>query len=107
MSGSSSTTRIRSPAAAAAGAGPTGDGNGAGAPGTGGPMERSTPSVVMGRWGVRSVAPGLQAPLDLCDDHLDGDRVVPTARHDHVRIALARLDELLVHRPHGREVLLQ
>src|SRR5688572_32507852 len=35
--------------------------------------------------------------LDLRDDHLDGDGIVPATRHDHVRVPLARLDELQVH----------
>jgi hypothetical protein len=48
----------------------------------------------------------LQSPLDLSDDHLDRDRVVSAARDDHVRVALARLDEFAMHRLNGREVLL-
>jgi len=56
------------------------------------------------------LAPGscnpLQAALDLSDDHFDRDRVVTSPRHDHVGVPLARLDELQMHRLHGREVLL-
>jgi hypothetical protein len=48
----------------------------------------------------------LQSPLDLSDYHLGGDRVVSAARHDHVRVTLARLHELAVHRLNRREVLL-
>jgi len=47
----------------------------------------------------------LQSSLNLSDDHLDRDRVVPAARHDDVRVAFARLDELEVHRLHGRQIL--
>src|SRR5690242_14319588 len=46
-----------------------------------------------------------QSSLNFSDDHLDCDRVVAAARHDHVRVTLARLDELQMHRLHGREVL--
>ena len=46
-----------------------------------------------------------QSLLDLRDDHLDRDCVVPAPRHNDVRVALARLDELQVHRLHGRQVL--
>jgi len=56
------------------------------------------------------LAPGscnpLQAALDLSDDHFDRDRVVTSSRHDHVGVPLARLDELQMHRLHGREILL-
>src|SRR6185503_12238776 len=48
----------------------------------------------------------LQSALNLSDDHLDRDRVVPATRHDDVRVALAGLDELEVHRLHRRQVLL-
>ena len=51
--------------------------------------------------GVTRARPA-QAALDLRDDHLDRDWVVSSARHDHVRITLARLDELQVHRLNGR-----
>jgi hypothetical protein len=44
--------------------------------------------------------------LNLSDDHLDRDRVVTTARHDHISVPLARLDELEVHRLNRREVLI-
>jgi hypothetical protein len=47
----------------------------------------------------------LQSSLNLSDDHLDSDRVVSPAGHYHVGVALARLDELEMHRLHGREVL--
>jgi hypothetical protein len=50
--------------------------------------------------------PSLQPPLNLSDDHLDRDCVVPSARDDHVGVPLARLDELKVHRLHARQVLL-
>jgi hypothetical protein len=48
----------------------------------------------------------LQSPLDLSDDHLDGDGVVPPARNDDVGISLTRLDKLLVHRLHGGQILI-
>jgi hypothetical protein len=50
--------------------------------------------------------PAHQPPLDLSHDHLDRYRVVSAARNDDIRIALARLDELEMHRLHRREVLL-
>ena len=77
MSGSSSTTRMRSPVTAV---------------------------VVRHRSAPRRVS---QSSLNLRDDHLDGDGVVPAARHDDVRIALARLDELQVHRLDGGQVLVE
>src|SRR5678815_2625613 len=43
--------------------------------------------------------------LDFRDDHLDGDCVVPSTRHDDVRITLAWLDELQMHRVNGFEIL--
>jgi len=48
----------------------------------------------------------LQSPLNLSDDHLDGDRVVPAARNYHVGVTLARLYELKMHRLDGGQVLL-
>jgi len=48
----------------------------------------------------------LQSPLDLSDYHLDRDRIVATARNDDVRVAFTRLDEFVVHRLNGGEVLL-
>jgi hypothetical protein len=48
----------------------------------------------------------LQTPLNFSDDHLDRDRVVTAARNDHIRVSLARLDELEVHRLNGGQVLL-
>src|SRR6266542_114186 len=48
-----------------------------------------------------------QSPLDLSEDHLDGDRVVSAARDDHVGVALAGLDELKMHRLHCRQVLIE
>jgi len=48
----------------------------------------------------------LQSPLNLSDDHLDGDRVVATARHYHIGVALAWLDELIMHRLNGGQILL-
>ena len=44
---------------------------------------------------------------DRADEQVDRDRVVPAARHDHVGVALARLDELQVHRLDGGEVLVE
>ena len=85
MSGSSSTTRMRSPVTAR---------------GTGAAGALAAGGAVMAR---RRVEP---AP-DVGDDHVDGDRVVAAARHDHVGIALARLDELQVHRLDGSEVLVE
>jgi len=48
----------------------------------------------------------LQSSLNLSDDHLDGDRVVSTARHDYIRIPFARLDKLAMHRLNCRQILL-
>jgi hypothetical protein len=48
----------------------------------------------------------LQPPLNFSDDHLDRDRVVSPPRHNYVRVALARLDKLEMHRLHRRQVLL-
>jgi hypothetical protein len=48
----------------------------------------------------------LKSPLNFSDDHLDGDRVVATARHYDVSVALARLYEFAMHRLHGGQVLL-
>jgi len=48
----------------------------------------------------------LKSPLNLSNDHLDGDRVVPTARHYDISVTLARLNELAMHRLNGRQVLL-
>src|SRR5687768_15844604 len=55
----------------------------------------------------RSPARCGHAPLDLGDDHLDRDLVVPSARDDDVRVPLARLDELQMHRLDGRHVLVE
>src|SRR5207302_1242703 len=56
----------------------------------------------------RAVAHTVGEPsLDLRDNHLDRDRVVAAPRHDHVRVALAGLDELQVHGAHRGEVLLE
>jgi hypothetical protein len=102
MSGSSSTTSTLSPAARRRRRGrgrgeAVGDGRG----------RRGRHGAGAGRAGRRGVAPRGEAALDLGDDHLGGHRVVPAARHDHVGVALARLDELQVHRPHGGQVLLE
>ena len=61
------------------------------------------------RWATpsRALEARGEAPLDLCDDHLDRHRVVAAARDDHVRVALAGFDELQVHRLHRVQVLLQ
>ena len=48
----------------------------------------------------------LKSPLNFSDDHLDGDRVVATARHYHIGVAFAGLDELIVHRLNGGQILL-
>ena len=47
----------------------------------------------------------LQAPLDLSRDHLDRDRVVSPAQHDHTSATLARLNELIIHRLNRREMV--
>src|SRR3954471_21204377 len=47
-----------------------------------------------------------QSSLNLSDDHFDRDGVVTAARYDHIRVALARLDELQVHGLNRRQVLL-
>ena len=80
MSASSSTTRTRSPVTGLA-------------------------AAVTVRRSARS--PTGEPPLNLGDDHLDGDGVVAAARNDHVGVALGRLDELQMHRLHGREVLVE
>jgi len=48
----------------------------------------------------------LQPSLNLSDDHFDGDGIVTTAWYDDVRVPLAWLDELEMHRLHRRQVLL-
>jgi len=40
------------------------------------------------------------------EQHVDRHRVVPALRHDHIRVPLARLDELEVHGLHGAQILL-
>jgi hypothetical protein len=55
--------------------------------------------------GLTTARCALQSPLDLSDDHLDGDRIVSAPRHDDVGVAFAGLDELEVHRLHCRQVL--
>src|SRR5688572_3716810 len=77
MSGSSSTTRMRSP------------------------------EVVIGLLPSSCRLCRGEPALDSCDEHLDGHRIVSATRHDDVRVALAGFDELEVHRLHGREVLLE
>jgi hypothetical protein len=48
----------------------------------------------------------LQPALDFSDDHLDRDRVVATAGHDHIRVPLAGFDEFQMHRLHSCQLLL-
>jgi hypothetical protein len=55
---------------------------------------------------LRTAGGVLQSPLNLSDDHLDGDCVVSTARHYDVGVTLAGLDEFAMHRLNGGQVLL-
>src|ERR1700674_319266 len=48
----------------------------------------------------------LQSPLNLSDDHFDGDRVVSSARYNDIGVTLAGLDELAMHRLNSGQVLL-
>ena len=46
---------------------------------------------------LRTAGAVLQSPLNLSDDHLDGDRIVSAARNYHISVTLARLYELKMH----------
>src|SRR5690349_449356 len=46
-----------------------------------------------------------QYGLDVAGDEVNADLVEPAFGDDHVGVAFRRLDELQVHRPHGRLVL--
>jgi hypothetical protein len=55
---------------------------------------------------LTAVSCALQSPLNLSDNHFDCDGVVSASRNDYVRVALAGLDELKVHRLNRRQILL-
>ena len=54
---------------------------------------------------LRTAGAVLQSPLNLSDDHLDGDRVVTATRYYDISVTLAGLHEFAVHWLNGGQIL--
>ena len=71
-------------------------------PGSSDSARTHDPSRPDGSWRVTRASEELADPSQ---QHVEGRGVHPAVRNDHVGVALARLDELLVARSHRGEVL--